>query len=127
DRGIKIEFYDVVASHKGLKYVIDFDIKVDLFFANSYFGYESTSMDSIIDVFNKRNITVIEDITHRLLSDKNYCEQADYFIASLRKWFAIPSGGLAIKNNGKFNNIHLSHPSSDLLNKKITAMKCKST
>src|SRR5699024_4051027 len=67
----------------------------------------------------------IKDITHRLLCEKKFCEKADYNIASLRKWFPIPSGGLAVKQNGIFRDIPLTTPPTKLIHKKITAMKKK--
>ena len=50
-----------------------------------------------------RGVIVIEDITHRLLSNEMRCKEADYCIASIRKWFAVPSGGVAIKQKGSFS------------------------
>ena len=44
-------------------------------------------MDSAIETFKGRDVIIIEDITHRLLNEQNYCIKADYLIASLRKWF----------------------------------------
>lgn len=122
DRNIHIEFYDVIPQKKGLKYLINYEKDVDIFFATSYFGYNASSMDSIIKNFKQKNIIVIEDITHRLLSGINHCNQADYLIASLRKWFAIPSGGLAIKMKGDFGVKSLVSPSNELINKKVKAM-----
>lgn len=125
DRGIKIEFYEVVTNEKGISYNIDYHKKVDLFFANSYFGYTSTTMDQIVEEFKRKKVRVIEDITHRLLCKRNFCEQADYVIASLRKWFPIPSGGIAIKGSGLFKEISLTSPSNELIDNKISAMKKK--
>lgn len=125
DRNIDIEYYDVISDREGLKYKVNFDTDIDLFFANSYFGYEVTAMDSIIEEFKGRKIIVIEDITHRLLSKKNFCEKADYIVASLRKWFPIPSGGLAVKLKDHFKEIQLFPPPTEIVNKKISAMNKK--
>ena len=125
DRKIDIEYYDVIIDREGLKYKVNFDSDIDVFFANSYFGYEVTVMDSIIEEFKSRNVIVIEDITHRLLSKKNFCEKADYSVASLRKWFPIPSGGLAVKLKDYFKDIQLLSPSGEIEEKKIVAMNKK--
>ncbi|WP_026691508.1 hypothetical protein [Alteribacter aurantiacus] len=125
DRDIDVEYYDVISDREGLKYKINYDTDIDVFFANSYFGYEVTAMDFIIEEFKGRNIIVIEDITHRLLSEKNFCEKADYIVASLRKWFPIPSGGLAVKLKGYFKEIRLLSPSTEIVDKKIEAMSKK--
>lgn len=126
ERDIEIDFYEVKVKEKTIRYNIDFKKDVDIFFATSYFGFSSTNMDEIIKKFKSKQVIVIEDITHRLLSDhKNHCEIADYSIASLRKWFAIPSGGLAVKHNGLFRNIQLFEPPAGLIDKKIEAMRKK--
>lgn len=125
DRNINVEFYEVIPDGKGIKYYIDYDKNIDVFFASSYFGYHDTNMDGIIDKFKSKNIIVIEDITHRLLCDKNHCGIADYNIASLRKWFAIPSGGLAVKQFGKFTDVPLLPPPINIIEMKIKAMKKK--
>ena len=48
----------------------------------------------------RQGIIIVEDITHSLLSD---CWQscADYMVGSLRKWCAIPDGGILIKTTDK--------------------------
>ena len=43
---------------------------------------------------------VIEDITHSLLMRDSASKESDYVVASLRKWFAIPTGGWIGKRNG---------------------------
>lgn len=125
-RNISIEFYDVIPSENGLKYLVDYEKQIDVFFAMSYFGFQKTNMDSIVEKFIGREILVIEDITHRLLCEQNHCKNANYYVASLRKWFAIPSGGLAIKQKSKFKDMALVEPAKSLVNKKINAMEMKS-
>ncbi len=127
DRGINIEFYYVVPDEKGLRYVVDYTKEVDVFFAMSYFGFHGTAMDHIIDVFRKTNTIVIEDITHRLLCFQNHSEKSHYYVASLRKWFPIPSGGIAIKKEGTFRNIDLKSPPESIINKKVSAMRKKAS
>ena len=102
DNGYQIKYYasDVINN----KYDIDISFDCSIFFAMSYFGYNSSNMDNYIKEFSDRNIIVIEDITHRLLCDKNYCNNSTYLIASLRKWFPIISGGIAIKMHDEFKN-----------------------
>lgn len=80
-------------------------------------------MDADIEKFTSRNIVVIEDITHRLLCEQSHCKNADYLVGSLRKWFPIPSGGLAIKVNGHFRNSYLIPPPVELVRKKVRAMR----
>ena len=101
DKGIKVEFYDVFYDN-GLQYKIDKTKKCDIFFAMNYFGYSITNMGTYIDNFKKRGAIIIEDITHSLLSEQIYCENSDYLIASLRKWFPVITGGLAINVKKSF-------------------------
>jgi hypothetical protein len=124
DREIHIDFYDVICDDDGLKYTIDYEKSCDIFVATSYFGFSSTTMDLAIGTFSNKGVTVIEDITHRLLSDQAYCNKADYNVASLRKWFAIPSGGLAIKQRGTFKEQQLKSV-PQWIETKIVAMRKK--
>lgn len=125
DKNIGIYFYDVIPNGGGIEYLVDYEKDVDLFFAISYFGYSRSAMDSIIKAFSDRNIPIIEDITHRLLSNQNHCNKSDYCIASLRKWFAIPTGGLAIKMKDTFRKQNMMYPSTELLDKKVNGMTQK--
>lgn len=102
DHGIDIIFYDVDYEDK-LRFNINTRQECDIFFAMNYFGFSKGRMDCYIETFKKRNIIVIEDSTHSLLSAKSYNTQSDYIVASLRKWFPIISGGIAIKTSEKFN------------------------
>lgn len=125
EKNIHVEYYDVVFNNdEGIKYIIDFNKECDVFFATSYFGFSNTTMDFAIDFFSRKNVIVIEDITHRLLNEQMYNNNSHYCIASLRKWFSIPSGGIAIKNSGKFSTQQLKS-SEKLVKTKIIAMKQK--
>lgn len=61
----------------------------------SYFG--NTSMtDEQLKFINEKynNVIFIEDRTHNLIYRKKQNFQADYTIASVRKWLNVPDGGL---------------------------------
>lgn len=122
NKRIKIYYYDVQISTNGIKYEIDFNKNIDIFFAMSYFGFSITNMDREIKEFKKKNKIIIEDVTHRLFSRKNHCEFADYSIASIRKWIPTISGGLAIKHDKKFTNHILLPPPNKLINIRQNAM-----
>lgn len=124
-RNIKVKFYGVIANNNRLEYKINYDSQIDIFFAMSYFGYHDTNMDSIVKLWSQKDVIVIEDITHRLLSKYNNSQYADYYIASLRKWFPIPSGGIAIKQKGTFKKVTLQDPPKSMIEKKVLAMKRK--
>lgn len=73
----------------------------DIVFLQSYFGFETLSeMRSEYHWLRENGIIIIEDITHSLFS-KSVKSGADYYVASLRKWLALPDGGLAISTHGE--------------------------
>ena len=125
DNNIEIEFYDVIYSNK-LEYNINLETECDIFYAMNYFGFEETRMDYYIEKFASKKTIIIEDITHSLLSEKPYNGKSDYMIASLRKWFPIMTGGIAIKGDGKFqvNNEEFS-TNLNVYNSKKEAMSKK--
>ena len=94
DNGYEIKYYNVDLINNEID--IDLDMDCSIFYAMSYFGYSVTNMDRYIRCFKERKIIVIEDITHSLLQKNNYSKYSDYLIASLRKWFPIYTGGIAI-------------------------------
>lgn len=124
DLGIEVEYYDVYFN-EGLKYNIDFDEDCDIFFAMNYFGYSKTNMDEYIRRFKEKGKIVIEDITHSILSEKRYSESSDYLIGSLRKWFSINSGGIAVALNSKFELELKDYSNQELIDIKNQAMKNK--
>ncbi|WP_350019929.1 hypothetical protein [Priestia flexa] len=103
DNNIHIEIYNVYNTSSGLKFDIDINRKCDIFFAMNYFGYSNGRMDYYIETFKRREVIIIEDITHSLLSSNSYNNHSDYRIASLRKWFPVISGGIAAKADSSFN------------------------
>src|SRR5699024_3864697 len=122
--GIDITYYDVSINSNGVTYHIDYSQDVDLFFAMSYFGVEH-SMDEVIKEFKSLGITILEDITHRLLSETSFSKYADYGIASLRKWFAIPTGGLLVSKTNI--NIKPNKKSDIFVQNQIKAMELKTS
>ncbi len=100
DNGYSIKYYQVDLLNN--KYYIDENFNCSLFFGMSYFGYDNSNMDFYIKKFKKRNVIVIEDITHRVFCKKNHCEESDYLIASLRKWFPIYTGAIAVNKKCDF-------------------------
>ncbi len=100
--GIEVIYYEVVFSNGGIEYKIDFNENFDIFFAMSYFGFEESNQDQIVLKLKQKGVTVIEDITHRLLSNRR--SNADYFVASIRKWVGVFSGGMLVKANGTVHN-----------------------
>lgn len=63
----------------------------------SYFGRESypPQCDDILKKSRESGTIIIEDITQSLLSDISH-PYADFYVASLRKFLAVPDGGVLI-------------------------------
>lgn len=77
-----------------------------LVLVQSYFGFDTLNKDrTFLKELSRKGIIVVEDITHSLLSD-GWQSCADYMIGSLRKWCAIPDGGILIKpSDGEEENV----------------------
>lgn len=121
NHGIEIILYEVDLMNT-LRININPEQQCDVFFAMNYFGFSQGRMDNYIEIFKKRNIIVIEDATHSLLSNTAFNNQSDYIIASLRKWFPIISGGLAVKSVGEFNINHKDITSEEMVKTRKRAM-----
>lgn len=124
DHQYSIEYYKADLINK--QYDIDDKMDCSVFFSMSYFGYSESNMDIHIKKIKKKNVIVIEDITHRLFCQKNYCEDADYLIASLRKWLPIYTGGIAVSTRCYFDKT-IDHytVNEELIKYKKQAMQLK--
>lgn len=100
DRGITIQFYDISERDGDICYEINAQMHCDVFLSMSYFGLSTPIPEEILSQFRTRGIAVIEDVTHRVLSAQPCAQAADYYVMSLRKWFATPAGGCIIKAQG---------------------------
>lgn len=125
DNGITVDFYNVKYSEEdGFKYDIDCNKSPDIFLAMNYYGFTKSEMKFHMEDFKNRNIIVIEDITHSILNSGKSC--ANYGVASIRKWMAIPSGAIAINYNDKFIESSAKLKGNDeYINSKLNAMKLK--
>ena len=67
---------------------------IDGVFIMHYFGaiQPSKTLERIKSACDKFNVKIIEDTTHSIFSAKSTI--GDYMIASVRKWFPIPNGGV---------------------------------
>ena len=121
DNGISYEFYDVDFNGNEIEYHIDREKETDIVLIMMYFGAKIKEYDSLIFSMQSKGCIVIEDVTHILLSESICNRRADYCIASLRKWFPIPSGGLVLKKRGKLQ-IKPVIDSNQCISEKIRAM-----
>lgn len=91
----------------------DITIKVqdeDIVLFMEYFGMGRLNKVQVeyIREFRK-NIVIVEDKTHSIMSSKFNDTNADFVVFSIRKWFAIPEGGVLYSTN----NITLEECSID--------------
>lgn len=73
------------------------DLNIDVLLVHPYFGFDSILQDEPL----KNDVIVIHDATQSYFSKIAY-SFSDYSITSLRKWFALPDGAIALKNEGEF-------------------------
>lgn len=121
DRDMKIEFYNVGFKSGKFTYQLPEVEKESLVLIMNYFGLNSSDVHSKIKEIQNKGAIVIEDITHSLLRKDAASHNSDYVVASLRKWFAIPTGGWVGKKNGSLAEKTLMD-SNHAVKDKITAM-----
>ncbi len=102
-RGIELCFYDVSYDEKlGISYHVNADEECDIFLIMHYFGFVRYPFEELLH-FREKGTIVIEDLTHSLFSHHTLRSICEYSFASLRKWFALPSGAVAQKYEGTFS------------------------
>ena len=124
DRGLKVEFYNVGYQDGRFTYQLPKTDAHSIVLIMSYFGLDTAAAHDKIMELKKTGAVVIEDITHSLLHKVSASDQSDYLVASLRKWFAIPTGGWVGKRSAKLvekPNLDSNHA----VEEKIAAMKEK--
>jgi len=125
-KGYEIVFYDVypAGAEKGIKVSFDGLMDADVLLLCRYFGYQSKYPSEELRLFQKNGGIIIEDITHSLFCTAPCFAYSDYFIASIRKWGPLVSGGLYCTNRetecGTWNN-----PPDTYVEKKKEAMLLK--
>lgn len=88
-------FYDIntdlTPNLESIEHYMTCDIGV--FFYMGYYGFNNNSnLSNYVNRLKENSAIVVEDITHTLFSDYERL-RSDYYVASLRKWMGIPSGG----------------------------------
>lgn len=121
DRGLKVQFYDVGYKNGVFTYNLPPVDTHTIVLIMSYFGLDTAGAHKKVVELKNRGAVVIEDITHSLLHKSPASEGSDYLVASLRKWFAIPTGGWVGKRYGKLTE-KPSMDSNHAVEEKIAAM-----
>ena len=100
ERKYQITFYSVNEQmelcRNSFENMIDTE-KPQLILIQTYFGFDTLCKDRVfLEKLRRRGIIIIEDVTHRILSD-NLGTCSDFLIGSNPKWCAIPDGGFLVK------------------------------
>lgn len=86
-------------------------LKPDMFLFHSFFGFDTVkSSYGLLKELSSQGILLLEDLTQGLMSDI-HTDFADYYISSLRKFFAMPEGGIFISRSE--NDIPDIRPADD--------------
>lgn len=124
---IKVEFYNVYMQEGELRIDLNSNFlrNMDVVFFCNYFGYQTFYPEEQFRVFRENGGVVLEDITHSLFQVQPFHSESDYYVASIRKWGPVLSGGLACKKDGMFNKMEYSMPSKNFQEDKMRAMMLK--
>ncbi|MGB9980314.1 hypothetical protein [Methanobacterium sp.] len=100
--GLNVNFFH---HDNPLKPLYNKDIKDSVILFIDYFGTDFVSNNEIHELLNNGNI-VIMDLTHSILDKSRFSIKHDnyYLVASLRKLFPIPDGGIVYYNTENFNS-----------------------
>lgn len=86
--------------------------RVDLILVHSYWGFNTCGdAELILQQFRDSGGVLVEDLTQSLFSE-NVRLEADYYVSSLQKFFAIPNGGFIMSKNQL--NIKKENDKSDI-------------
>lgn len=89
-----------------------------------YYGFDTLpGFNKVVELLQKRGVVVIEDCTQCLYSSFPY-SNADYVVASIRKWCGVPDGGFAICKEGSFPRKPIS-PDTKMVEAKRIASELK--
>lgn len=100
ESGYQCIFYDLDEKLNPVLETLEVEQKVGVFLHLGYFGFNTNNnLWEYITKFNEVNTIVIEDITHSLFSDFTKYSKNDYYVASIRKWMGVATGGFAASNS----------------------------
>jgi len=93
--GYELKYYDVDDNFMPIDMDSIENSNPGMFLHMGYFGFNTNAaLHSTIRELKQAGVLIVEDITHTLFSAYTRSSCNDYFLASLRKWFGIPSGGV---------------------------------
>lgn len=94
EQGYTCYFYDLnIELISNIESILEFG-DIGIFLHMGYYGFPTNNnLKEIVKLLKYKEVIIVEDVTHTLFSDFERFKENDYYIASLRKWFALPSGG----------------------------------
>lgn len=93
-KGYKCYFYGTNSKLMPIIKDIEFNNDLGIFLHMGYYGFPTNNnLANVVKLIKNNSTIIIEDITHTLFSDYQRFEENDYYVASVRKWFGLPSGG----------------------------------
>lgn len=107
--GFELKFYEI---DQNLHSVFDPSVlgEISVISLCGYYGFCNYDRD-FVKRCKEQGITIIEDVTHSLLSADGIDPLCDYVAGSFRKWMGVPCGGFAMKAHGRFETEALPpHP-----------------
>lgn len=126
DENYEIIYYKLTADFKvNVEDVLSKLKPNSIFLFMNYFAIPSLNKSDLEKIARFQNsVTTVEDITHDFLKRRIETYDADITVCSIRKWFAIPDGGVL------FSKVNLPEITIEkdafFANKRISAMKRKS-
>lgn len=107
ENGFRVAYYDLEKnlSVNGQEFLEKIrTVQPTVVLVHNYFGFDTLSpLQATLEKLRSQGIFLIEDLTQVLFSAIPRVE-ADFYVASFRKWMPIPEGGLALRREGKFSN-----------------------
>lgn len=123
---VNVSFYDIYI--KNQRFIADLSsmnmVDNSALFICDYFFFDKDYYQNLLDFAKSKQMRVVHDITHSLLSDDLTIEEDDYYFASLRKWLPVPDGAIMGKRGEKIN-INNADFHKEFTDIKVQAMKKK--
>jgi len=129
DENWEIQYYeinkDLSINIESIRNILK-NFECDVLYCQSYFGFPThLNAKSFFTELKKQGIVIVEDITQSVLTE-NRLEIADYYIASLRKFLAIPDGGVLIAHK-KIQELKVLDADINITDVALNAFKLKET
>jgi dTDP-4-amino-4,6-dideoxygalactose transaminase len=99
--GFELCFYDIDPGQLQPRFDMELIPQIAVLALCGYYGFSLYDRNFVREC-TETGAAVVHDITHSVFSDDGIEELADYTAGSFRKWFGIPSGGVAVKRRGSF-------------------------